>query len=221
VKSYGQRCPLARALDVVGDRWALLVVRELTLGPRRYTDLLDGLPGIGTNVLATRLAGLQQAGVVTKEAVPPPTAVTVYRLTEAGEALEPALAALTRWGTAHGRSPADGDALRPGWLLMRVRAAAPPTTLGADEVVELDVDGDVFTLSGEPGGGLGVRSGGVGAGRAAGARIEVDLGGLVRLLTRPQSPPERQAGLTLTGDAGLARSAVETLAGSLDPATTA
>ena len=78
MKSYRQFCSVARALDVVGDRWALLVVRELLLGPRRYSDLLDGLPGVGTNVLATRLRELEEAGIVTRRRLPAPTAVTVY-----------------------------------------------------------------------------------------------------------------------------------------------
>jgi DNA-binding HxlR family transcriptional regulator len=156
VKSYRQRCPLARALDVVGDRWALLVVRELSLGPRRYTDLAAGLPGIGTNVLATRLAELQDAGVITRESLPPPTPATVYRLTDAGWALRPALDALRTWGAVHGRPPADGDALRPGWLLLRL--VGRPTPLGADDVAELAVDDDLFTLTGGPDG-LAVRNG--------------------------------------------------------------
>src|ERR1043166_2696068 len=77
MKSYGQRCPVSRALDVVGDRWALLVLRELELGPKRYTDLLDGLPGVGTNVLSARLRDLEAAGVIVKRTLPPPTPVTV------------------------------------------------------------------------------------------------------------------------------------------------
>ena len=111
MKTYGQRCPLARALDVVGERWTLLVLRELQLGPRRYTDLLDGLPGVGTNILAARLADLQAAQLIAKRTLPPPTAVTVYELTEAGRALVPSIRALSEWGEQHG-APAT-DALLP------------------------------------------------------------------------------------------------------------
>ena len=103
VKRYKQYCPVAHALDLVGDRWALLVVRELMLGPRRYTDLAEALPGIGTNVLATRLRTLETAGVVQKTKLPPPAAVSVYELTDDGRALDDVLHSLARWGA--GRSP--------------------------------------------------------------------------------------------------------------------
>src|SRR2546423_7781071 len=89
VKRYGQRCPVARALDVIGERWTPLIVRELLLGPRRYTDLQDALPGVGTNILAARLAYLQSNGVIAKRTLAPPTPVVIYELTEAGEALAP------------------------------------------------------------------------------------------------------------------------------------
>ncbi len=124
VKRYGQRCPLARALDVVGDRWNLLVVRELMVGPRRYTDLLDGLPGIGTNILAARLRDLGEAGIVTRRSLPPPTAVTVYELTEAGRALGPSLTALRNWGAAYAPPPRGGDSMRPAWAAQAVREQA-------------------------------------------------------------------------------------------------
>ena len=87
MKTYGEFCGVARALDVVGDRWALLVVRELLLGPRRYTDLLEGLPGIGTNVLSTRLRELEHAGVIERTQVPAPTPAVLYRLTDDGRDL--------------------------------------------------------------------------------------------------------------------------------------
>ncbi len=98
MKYYGQACGIARALDVVGERWSLLLVRELTLGPRRYRDLATGLPGIPSNVLAGRLKDLQAAGVVTRRTLPAPTDVTVYELTDAGRALQPALNELLDWG---------------------------------------------------------------------------------------------------------------------------
>src|SRR5712691_6598074 len=88
MKHYGQACAIARALDVVGERWSLLLVRELALGPRRYRDLATGLPGIPSNVLAARLKDLQAAGVITRRTLPAPTDVTVYELTDAGRALQ-------------------------------------------------------------------------------------------------------------------------------------
>src|ERR687887_2739203 len=120
MKSYGQRCPVSRALDVVGDRWALLLLRELELGPRRYTDLLAGLPGVGTNVLGARLRDLEAAGVIAKRTLPAPTRVTVYEATEAGRAIGPVLESLRDWGQAYGRPAARDDAVRASWMLKRL-----------------------------------------------------------------------------------------------------
>src|SRR5258707_13841240 len=94
MRRYGQFCPVAKASAVVGDRWPLLIVRELAVRPCRYTDLRDGLPGIATNLLADRLKSLEAAGIISAEAAPPPVATTLYRLTARGEALPPALPAL-------------------------------------------------------------------------------------------------------------------------------
>src|SRR3954462_1614938 len=119
VRRYGQVCPLARALDVVGERWSMLNVRELTVGPRRYGDLLTGLPGIPTNLLANRLRELRDAGLIRKDTLPPPaTNVAVYELTEAGRALRPAITALREWGRVHGSSTHETDELRPSWALL-------------------------------------------------------------------------------------------------------
>jgi DNA-binding HxlR family transcriptional regulator len=145
VKSYGQRCPLARALDLIGERWTFLVVRELLLGPRRYTDLLDGLPGVGTNILAARLATLQTAQLVTKRALPAPTVVTVYELTDAGRALGPTVRALSEWGEQHGAPATDEQTARPGWVLLS--AARRGSGLQKGRSCELWVGGDVFELS--------------------------------------------------------------------------
>jgi DNA-binding HxlR family transcriptional regulator len=95
--SYGEYCSLAKALDVVGDRLTLLIVRELTIrGPSRYTDLRNGLPGIATNLLADRLRELEQAGIVDREEAPPPVATTLFALTPRGEELRPAVEELMR-----------------------------------------------------------------------------------------------------------------------------
>src|SRR5437763_9369971 len=100
MRSDGQYCGVAKALDVVGDRWSLLIVRELLLRDAcRYTDLRDGLPGIATNLLAERLRGLEAAGVIQREAAPPPVATTLFRLTDRGQELRDAIHALGRWGS--------------------------------------------------------------------------------------------------------------------------
>jgi len=145
VKSYGQRCPLARALDLIGERWTLLVVRELLLGPRRYTDLLEGLPGVGTNILAARLADLQDAGLVSKRTLPPPTAVTIYELTDAGRALGPSIRELSQWGEQHGAPATDRQQIRPSWILTGLTRR--PMRLKAGRSCELRVGRDVFELN--------------------------------------------------------------------------
>src|SRR3954451_12835314 len=98
-RTYGDRCGVARALDAVGERWALLVVRELLLGPKRFTDLRAGLPTLGPDVLAQRLRDLEAAGIVARRTLPPPAGSRVYELTERGQELEPVLLALGRWGS--------------------------------------------------------------------------------------------------------------------------
>ncbi len=98
-RTYGDSCGIARALDIVGERWALLVVRELVLGPKRFTDLRAGLPRVGPDMLAARLRELEQAGVVRRGTLPPPAASKIYELTDWGAELAPVLLALGRWGS--------------------------------------------------------------------------------------------------------------------------
>ena len=101
MRTYGQYCPMAKTLEILGDRWTLLIVRELLIRPTlRYTDLEAGLPGIASNLLAERLRDLVAEGIVTREAAPPPIATTVYGLTPRGHALRPVLHALGAWGSA-------------------------------------------------------------------------------------------------------------------------
>ena len=125
MKRYGQYCPVAHSLDLVGERWSLLVVRELMEGPKRYTDLVEGLPGIGTNILASRLKDLEAGGIVQKTKLPPPAASTVYELTQCGNDLRPVLHELARWG-ARTLGPPPLDALRPGWLKNALEIALSP-----------------------------------------------------------------------------------------------
>ena len=121
MRSYGQYCSVAKALDVVGDRWTLLIIRELLLqGPCRYTDLRNGLPGIATNLLADRLHDLEAAGLVRREDAAPPVATTLFHLTEAGAGLEPALEALGGWGIRYMAEPAEGDEFRSHWFTFPV-----------------------------------------------------------------------------------------------------
>jgi DNA-binding HxlR family transcriptional regulator len=145
VKRYGQHCPVARALDVVGERWSLLIVRELSLGPRRHRELAHGLPGIPTNTLSIRLKELQAAGVIAHGVLPPPAAVPVYELTDAGRALRGVLTELREWGAVHGSTATEHDTAQPGWFL--AAAAGRATDFPEHVVCELRVDGEVFHLA--------------------------------------------------------------------------
>jgi DNA-binding HxlR family transcriptional regulator len=115
-KRYEQYCPVAHALGLVGERWALLVVLELMHGPKRYTDLAEHLPGIGTNILADRLRDLEAGGIVARRKLPPPAASRVYELTEYGRALRPVIRELGLWGARSLGPPTAEDELFPGWL---------------------------------------------------------------------------------------------------------
>jgi DNA-binding HxlR family transcriptional regulator len=129
----------------------MLIVRELLLGPQRYSDLQAGLPGIGTNVLAERLRALEQDGVIARRTLPPPMAVTVYELTGVGRALRPALSALREWGAQYGSMPLPGDVNRPSWMLLSLLSGDRPLPGGRSlpdgRRCELRVDGEVFTVS--------------------------------------------------------------------------
>src|SRR5260370_33360638 len=104
MRSYGQYCSIAKALDVIGDRWTMLIIRELLIrGPCRYTDLKNGLPGTATNLLSSRIRELESAGLIEREDAPPPIATTLFRLTEAAAQLQPSLHAT---GPAGGRDMA-------------------------------------------------------------------------------------------------------------------
>ncbi len=115
-KRYDQYCPVAHALGLVGERWALLIVRELLHGPQRYTDLTANLPKIGTNILSSRLKDLEAGGIVTKRRLPPPAASQVYELTEYGHALKPVIRELALWGIRSLGPPSLDDAPAPHWL---------------------------------------------------------------------------------------------------------
>jgi DNA-binding HxlR family transcriptional regulator len=164
-KRYEQYCPMAHALDLVGDRWALLVVRELMHGPKRYTDLVEHLPGIGTNILAARLRDLEGHGVVARRTLPPPAASKVYELTDYGRELRPALRELALWGARSLGPPTARDELFTGWLSSAMDIAmaplAPPgrfefragpetASLVDGEVLDGSIDDPDVVVEGEP-----------------------------------------------------------------------
>jgi DNA-binding HxlR family transcriptional regulator len=200
VRSYSQYCALARALDLVGDRWTMLILRELILrGPSRYTDLRDGLPGIATNLLADRLRALEQEGLVEREDAPPPVAATLFRLTPRGQELEEPLQALARWGVPlMAEGPAPRDAFRGHWMtfpaelfLRRAQAGEVPVR------VELRADGEALVVESQAGE-LHTRP-------AGGEQADAVLAGTPLLLLgtlsgRLRLEDAEAAGLTCTGD---------------------
>jgi DNA-binding HxlR family transcriptional regulator len=120
-RSYQQHCGVARALDLVGERWTLLIVRDLLLGPRRYGELLEALPGITTNLLAKRLQEMAREGLVEKQSARPRASFDVYVLTKAGRELEPVVMELGRWGGRLLSSPRRGDVRNLGWALLSLK----------------------------------------------------------------------------------------------------
>ena len=206
-RRYGDACGAARGLDLVGERWTLLVVRELLLGPKRFTDLREGLPGISSNILADRLETLETAGVVRKRTLPAPAASKVYELTEWGLELGPVVEAIGRWGV---RSPwrSEEDEIGVDGLMVSFRTMFDPRAAG-------DFEASYEVVLGDQRFGLEVGNGTIrvyrGAPDEADARIETDaatLGALVyegRDLDDALSSGEVEIG----GD----RSAVERLTG--------
>jgi DNA-binding HxlR family transcriptional regulator len=218
MRSYGQYCSVAKALDVVGDRWTLLIIRELlTQGPCRYTDLKNGLPGIATNLLSDRLRELESASLVQRAEAAPPIATTLFGLTDAGTELEPVLTALGDWGIRYMTEPDDGDEFRSHWfafpvsLFLRDRdPAGPPVSIelrtpraGRPAVIEVS-GGSVSTrlgtapapdlvLSGPPRLILGVLAGYLTVGEAQ--ELGLEIGGDPAVLRRvqPDSAPRAAA----------------------------
>jgi DNA-binding HxlR family transcriptional regulator/putative sterol carrier protein len=144
-RSYEQQCGLAIALDLVGERWTLLVVRELMVRPRRYRELLDALPGIGTNLLAERLKALEEAGLVDR--IDPDRRTGGYALSERGEQLREAVVALARFGlTAAAHDPVQHAVARASWSLLAVEAMTLDASPDVDETYEFTVDDEVFAV---------------------------------------------------------------------------
>jgi DNA-binding HxlR family transcriptional regulator len=210
MRSYGEYCSIAKALDVVGDRWTLLIVRELFIrGGCRYTDLRDGLPGIATNMLADRIRDLESAGLIRREDAPPPVAATLFHLTEAGAELLPVLDAIGRWGVRYMIEPADGDEFRGHWFAFPARfflrdrdPDGPPVSIelrAADSpaVIELSgrsirtrlgtADGPDLVLAGEPRLILALLAGKLTATQAA--ELGLDVNGDLSVLDRVLDPP--------------------------------
>lgn len=147
-KSYNQYCGLAYALDIVGERWTLLIIRELMAGPRRFKDLINGLPDISTNLLAERLKHLEQQGLLCRRVLPPPAGSTVYQLTSLGQALEKALLELGKWGSQFvPPSPEDAAVLPVGSYALTLKTFfRPEQAQGINETYELHIDNELLQV---------------------------------------------------------------------------
>jgi DNA-binding HxlR family transcriptional regulator len=154
-RSYRQICGVAQALDLIGERWTLLVIRELLLGPKRFGALMNALPGISTNLLSARIRSLVDAGIAEPVELPAPAGVSAYALTERGEALRPTVDSLTLWGfdlvDPLAQSERGWEA-RASWLAYTLSISAPPAVCGDESiVVNFEVDGDRFVVRCEHG----------------------------------------------------------------------
>ena len=209
MKSYGQQCAVALALDLIGDRWTLLIIRELmTSGGSRFTDLQNGLPSIASNLLSNRLRELDQNGVIFREDAPPPIATTLFHLTERGEALAPVLAAVGAWGmpllepakpgtifrSRNLRLPLQlylttpSKSTRPIMLLIRTGDEPLTVTVTRDRttVQTLACKEPDVTISGEPHSVLRflLKKQPIAEARNSGLRVEGDLSALDQIVTR-------------------------------------
>jgi DNA-binding HxlR family transcriptional regulator len=148
-RGYDQYCPVAHALDLVGERWSMLIVKELMHGPQRYTDLAEHLPRIGTNILAARLRALEECGVIEKRKLPPPAASRVYELTDYGIQLKPVMRELAMWGARSLGPPTDEDELFEGWLANAVDTMLGP--FAPEGTFEFRVGDEIATLANNAG----------------------------------------------------------------------
>jgi DNA-binding HxlR family transcriptional regulator len=202
-RAYNDRCGIARALDVVGERWALLVVRELLLGAKRFSDLRAGLPNIGPDVLAQRLRDLEAAGILRRAKLPPPTGAQVYELTDRGRELEPVVLALGAWGS-RAPFPAADARLGVDSAVLALKTLFDAASAGSvDEELELRLDGDRFRAH-VAGGRLDVARG---AADDPVAVIETDPATLSRVLWhgRKLTAALRAGDVRIDGDAAAAR----------------
>ena len=208
-RSYGEACAAAHALDLIGERWALLVVRELLLGPKRFTDLREGLPHASPNVVAQRLRDLESAGVIRRRKLGPPARTWVYELTEWGAELEPVILSLGRWGA---RSPfrPHRAAFGVDSLVMGLKAIFDPKTAGdLSATYEIRFGDERFVLRVEDGA-IDVSRGGT---REPDAIIDTDPKTLAAILSRTLRFDDalRQGAVTLTGRKGLVTRLIDTL----------
>jgi DNA-binding HxlR family transcriptional regulator len=205
VRRYDDPCGIARALDVVGDRWALLVVRELIFGPKRFVQLRDGLQGISPNVLSQRLRELEDTGLVRRDVLDPPASVAIYELTDRGRALEPVLLELGRWGSQ--QATTSSTELSVSAVLLALKTLFQPDPFQPDPfqpdplteaTVALRINGEWYRLT--------IKDDSIQVVQARTERpavsIETDVASLraITLGRQPMTEAERDGRLRLTGD---------------------
>src|SRR5215218_9655864 len=199
-RGYGQICGLSRALEIVGERWALLIIRDLLVGPRRFTDLRQGLPRIPTNVLSARLKELEQSGVLHRRILPRPATAVVYELTDYGRQLDDILMRLGLWGAQSMGTPDDDDIYTADSLMMGMRAcyyAAGSPRPQVPVSYELRINGVVIGLTLQDG------ELGVNGGPHAAPDLVIETGhDLAALLTGKLTPSEalENGSVRVTGD---------------------
>lgn len=191
-RTYGDRCGVARALDVVGERWALLIVRELLLGPKRFSDLRAGLPGVSPDVLTQRLRELEAAGVVARRTLPPPAASNVYELTPRGAELRPVVLALGRWGSTAPAVAPDAVLGVDALVIALPTLFSPQRAGGWEATVELRVGADRFHAT--------VRDATLDLARGAAAASDAVIEGSVEDLARALWHGGGPAALRIEGD---------------------
>ena len=205
---YEQFCPIARASEILGERWTVLVIKELLIGPRRFSDLRDRLPGISTSVLTDRLQGLEGRGIVRRAELPPPAAATVYQLAEAGYALVPVITALGRWGARWLFPGSDTDFAAADWipsaLAVFARSGATPADTFAVTIRDAECEARCRVIGGASGAVLAPVP-------DSGDPADVDLAGTPQVIMRLAAGQRsvtasiREDGLRVRGDRAVAR----------------
>ena len=206
-RGYGQYCGFARALEVVGERWSMLVIRDLLVGPKRFTDLHRGLPGIPTNILTTRLKELEEAGIIRRRALARPERAIVYELTEYGAELEDVVIGLGRWGAKQLGDPRSDEVVTIDSMITAFRTTyQPKAAKGVHTSFELRMGDIVLHIKVDDGR---IQ---VGAGPLADAQLKIEAGPAIKaLLNRDMTPAEaiKSGAVGLTGNKKLLNTFVE------------
>jgi DNA-binding HxlR family transcriptional regulator len=207
-RRYGQFCGVTRALEIVGERWALLIIRDLLVSPKRFTDLRQGLPRIPTNILSTRLKELEEAAVVRRRVLPRPSGAVVYELTEYGQELDEIVMALGRWGAQRLGEPGPDDIVTEDSMIMAMRSTFhPEAAVGRTDRYQLNLGQIVLHMDVDNGN---LR---VAAGEAADRDVVIEAGPAIKALMAGEITPDEalaDGSVKITGDPDLLKQFAET-----------